>query len=133
MDPETRTYLDEMRRDFHGLRDEVRGLRDEVERLRPLPDAVQDLRGEMHQVRIEMDQVRIEMRATAEATRRHFDIVGEALRHEIRTVAEGVVANTEAIVRFRSEIDQDMDRRFDVVRLAFVDVRRDIEDLRTRL
>lgn len=48
------------------------------------------------------------MGASSEETRRHFDVVSESLRGEIRTVAEGVVANSERIERVGAEIRQDM-------------------------
>ncbi len=38
-----------------------------------------------------------------EQTRRHFDVVAEGLRSEIRQVAEGVAMNTDALERFRAE------------------------------
>ena len=41
--------------------------------------------------------VSAEMGASSEETRRHFDVVSESLRGEIRTVAEGVVALHTAI------------------------------------
>ncbi len=44
----------------------------------------------------------------AEEIKRHFDVVGEALRSEIRQVAEGVISVSEKIDRshndFRAEI-----------------------------
>jgi hypothetical protein len=74
-----------------------------------------------------------EVGATAAETRRHFDVMGEALRHDLRAVAEGVAMNTEAIERVPVILRQEMDERFRVVDLAFASVRRDIGDLRGRL
>jgi hypothetical protein len=78
MDVETRTYLDEMRRSLEAA---MRAMNDETR------DAV---------------------RAMNEETWRHFDIVAEGLRGDIRTVTEGVVANSERIERVATEIRHDM-------------------------
>ncbi len=53
--------------------------------------------------------------ATAAETRRHFDVVAEALRSNIVGVAEGVVALDEKTGRFRDEVREEftkVDRRF---------------------
>jgi len=76
-------------------------------------------------------------RASALETRRHFDVVAEDLRHDIRGVAEGVSATFERVDRLGSELRTEMDQRFAaahaVVRVACRDVRLDIADLRSRL
>lgn len=111
MDAETRAYLDEMREDFRGVRGEVGDLRRDVG----------DLRGEV-------GNLREEMRTEAATTRRHFDVVAESLRSDIKAVAEGVIDNTRAIHHLRGEIYREMDERFRVVHLAFADLRRHIVD-----
>lgn len=120
MDEETRTYLDEMRRDAGQLREDLR---------LEMRETVQVLRGE---IREGAEVLRGEIRGTAEETRRHFGVIAEGLRGDIRLVAEGVLANAAAIERLRSEIFSEMEIRFAVVQHAFVDVRRDIEELRAR-
>jgi hypothetical protein len=81
--------------------------------------------------------LRQEVRDTASETRRHFDVVAEDLRHDIRAVAEGVAATFERVDRLGSELRTEMDQRFAathaIVRVAFQEVRRDIGDLRARL
>jgi DNA anti-recombination protein RmuC len=55
------------------------------------------------------------MDATAAETRRHFGVVSESLRSDIKTVAEGVGALDEKVERFRGEVNQEfakVDRRF---------------------
>jgi hypothetical protein len=108
VDAETRAYLDafrlEFRRDLTALRQEMR----------------QESRADLAEA---MATLRAEMRTDGAETRRHFDVVAEGLRSDIRLVAEGVVANTEAIERLRSDIRQEMDERFRVVDLAFADLR----------
>ncbi|MBI4638616.1 MAG: hypothetical protein HY727_19940 [Candidatus Rokubacteria bacterium] len=82
---------------------------------------------------------RLDRRVAEEAreSRQHFDVTGEALRQDIRTLAEVVFAQTEAIDRFRTDIGREIDERFRasdaVMRVAFADVRRHIDDLRARL
>ena len=44
-------------------------------------------------------ELRTEIRAEGERTRRHFDIVGESLRDDIRLLAEGLVSVTERLDR----------------------------------
>ena len=56
------------------------------------------------------------------ATRRHFDVTAEALRHDVQTVAEGVVLNAEAIERLRTEVQREL-----------AGVHRGIMELRARL
>jgi hypothetical protein len=58
--------------------------------------------------------------------RRHFDVTAEALRADIRAVAEGVALNAEATERLRAEVSREMDQRFRVVHLALADLRRDV-------
>jgi hypothetical protein len=114
MDGETRAYLDqalgslrqEFVQEFVGLRQEFVGLRQEV-------------------------------RDTAAETRRHFDVVGESLRQDIRAVAEGVAATTERLDRVEASVKTEMEQRFaathSIFRTAFHEVRRDIDDVRSRL
>ena len=110
MDDETRAYFDENRA---YLDQALGGLRQEI--------------GELRQ----------ELRASALETLRHFDVVAEDLRHDIRGVAEGVSATFERVDRLGGELRTEMDQRFAaahaVVRVAFRDVRLDIADLRSRL
>ena len=49
-------------------------------------------------------------RETAEEIKRHVNVVAEALRSEIRTVAEGVVAITEQLDRFESRMEEEFKR-----------------------
>jgi|SRR5712692_2610272 len=125
MDPETRAYLDEMRSELRG---EIGQLRGEV------GASATTLRAEMADLRTELrgdlGELRLEMAASHAETRRHFDVTAEALRHEIATVAEGVVVNAAAIDRLRDEFHGEMDRRFVLVQVGFDALRRDIADLR---
>jgi hypothetical protein len=106
VDAETRAYLDQA----------LGAFRDDVSR--------------------EFGTLRQELRDTAAETRRHFDVVAEDLRHDIRAVAEGVGATFERVDRLGSELRTEMGQRFAashaIVRVAFQEVRRDIVDLRAR-
>jgi hypothetical protein len=114
VDTETRAYLDAA---LDGLRQEIRAGTAETAALR-------------HELRVEMAELQREMRETAVETRRHFDVVGESIRSDVRAVAEGVAANTEAIERLGTGLRAEMDSRFTashaVVRVALQELRRDI-------
>jgi hypothetical protein len=60
-------------------------------------------------------RIRGHVEATAAETRRHFDVVGEALLGRIALVAEGLGALDERLERFRGEVHESfakVDRRF---------------------
>ena len=111
MDAELRAYLDDMRAE---LRAEIQRAADEVRT---------ELRTEL--------SAKIE--GTAETLRRHFGVVAESLRWELRAVAEGTLGNTAAIERLEAE----MNRRFvsaeAVQRAAFDDFREQLGDVRRDL
>jgi len=123
-----------LRGEFGTLREEFGTVRGEVGTLR---GEVGTLRGEVGTLRGEFEALRQEVRDTAAETRRHFDVVAEHLRHDIRGIAEGVIGLSERVDRLGTGLRTEMDERFAathaVVRVAFQEVRRDIEDLRTSL
>ena len=132
----------ELRGEIGGLREEFRsGLRAEVGGLREefrsgLRAEVGGLREELRsELRAEIGGLRAEMRAGDEMTRRHFDVVAESLRADIRAVAEGVSASNESALRLHHELRAEMDGRFRsleaVLRVTFADIRREIDDLRS--
>lgn len=45
-----------------------------------------------------------------EETRRHFDVVGEGLRGDVRAIAEGQVGLAERLDRFQQEVRRDLRR-----------------------
>lgn len=51
---------------------------------------------------------REEVRAEARETRRHFDIIAESLRDDIRIIAEGRVALGAKFDRFRRHVDREL-------------------------
>jgi hypothetical protein len=142
VDAETRAYLDQVlgafrddvSRGFGTLREEFGTLREEFGTLR---GEFGTLRGEFGTLRGEFEALRQEVRDTASETRRHFDVVAEYLRHDIRGIAEGVIGLSERVDRLGTGLRTEMDERFAsthaVVRVAFQEVRRGIEDLRTSL
>jgi methyl-accepting chemotaxis protein len=95
------------------------------------------LRQEFGTLRGEFGTLRQEIQDTSADTRRHFDVVAEFLRHDIRGIAEGVMSLSERVDRLGTGLRTEMDERFAathaVVRVAFQEVRRDIEDLRTSM
>ena len=114
-------FQDEMLGRTSGFRDELRG---EMSGFRAeVRSEIADLRSEIHRLDVKVDE-------TAVATRRHFDVMAEALRQEIRTVAEGVASNAGQLDRATAEIRAEMAAGFTVVGAAFIQVRRDLDDLR---
>ena len=121
MDAETRDYLDQT---LGALRDDFRR-------------EFGTLREEFGPLRGEFAELRQEVRDTAAETRRHFHVIAEDLRHDIRGIAEGVIALSERVDRMDTGLRAEMNERFTaahaVVRVAFGQVRRDLDDLRFRL
>jgi chromosome segregation ATPase len=109
-----------LRVEVGSLREETGALRTEMGTLRGETSA---LRVETGSLRAESGDLRQEMRQAALGTRRHFDVVAESIRSDVRVVAEGVAANTEAIERLGTDLRPEMDSRFTayhaVVRVAF--------------
>lgn len=79
-------------------------------------------------------------RDTADEIKRHFNVVAESLRSEIRTVAEGLVATNEKIDRLESRITEELGEIKAMIRLSFGELDRriqslekDVDSLRARL
>jgi chromosome segregation ATPase len=72
----------------------------------------------------------------AEDIKRHFDIVAESLRDEIRLVADGVAMNSERLDRVDGRLDR-VDGRLDRVEgelVSFrVEVRREFAEVRSAI
>lgn len=117
MDAETREYLEALRHEFAAMREEM------DTRFRVI-----DSRFDGVDSRFDAMDRRIE--GEHETTRRHFDVVAEDLRHDLQAVAQGVLSNTRAIHELRSDVYRDMNARFSLVDLAFVDVQRQLAALR---
>ena len=134
MDEETRSYFEEIRRQLAEVRDgstELRGgfqemRRDMAARFKVLDRKVDALDGRVDTLDRKVD-------TESQETRRQFGVIAGALRDDIRTVAEGVVANTEAIATLGSAMDARFRASDAVVQAAFAELRRDIESLRARL
>ena len=68
-------------------------------------------------------------RETADEIKRHFSVVAEGLRSEIRTVAEGLVATNEKIDRLESRITEELNEIKAMIRLSFGELDRRIQSL----
>jgi len=121
VDGETRAYLDQTLGALRGAFEREFGT---------LGEELGTLRGEF-------GVLRQEVRDTAAETLRHFDVVAEHLRHHMRGIGEGVIGLSERVDRLGAGLRGGMNERFTathaVVRVAFLEVRRDIEGLRTSL
>ena len=58
-------------------------------------------------------------RDEAEEIKRHFDVVSEGLRSEIRQVAEGVISVSEKIDRSHAELRSEMNEVKAMIKLSF--------------
>ena len=86
-------------------------------------------------------------RETTDEIKRHFNVVAEGLRSEIRTVAEGLGANNDRLDRFEERLDRIESRLAEefgeikaMIRLSFGELDRriqylekDVSSLRARL
>lgn len=77
---------------------------------------------------------------TVEEMKRHFGIVAEGLRSDIRAVAEGQVGLRDEILRFRQEVADEFKETKAMIRLSYAELDRrirglelDVTDLRGRL
>ncbi len=74
-----------------------------------LADLRAELKGDIADLRTEL---KAELKAESEQTRRHFDVVAEGLRHDIRVVADRVVAANESIANMKARFAE-VDARHD--------------------
>lgn len=79
-------------------------------------------------------------RETAEEIKRHFNVVAEGLRSEIRTVAEAQIATNERLDRIEARIADEFSEVRAMIRLSFGELDRrissleaDVSSLRARL
>ena len=63
-------------------------------------------------------------RETVEEITRHFNVVAESLRSEIRTVAEGFVSTNERLDRIETRISERFGELVAMIRLSFGELER---------
>jgi hypothetical protein len=66
-------------------------------------------------------------RETTEEITRHFNVVAESLRSEIRTVAEGFVSTNERLDRIETRISEQFVELEAMIRLSFGELERRIQ------
>jgi hypothetical protein len=57
-----------------------------------------------------LDQIRAMIMESAQETRRHFDVVAEGMRSEVRVIAEGHTMLSEKLDRFQDEVRREFRR-----------------------
>ena len=57
-----------------------------------------------------LEQIQSLIGSSAEETRRHFDVVGEGLRADVRVIAEGHAGLGERLDQFQQEVRRDLRR-----------------------
>ena len=94
VDPETREAIDRLGTGFNQLGTRFDQLGTHLDRLSA------DLRGEIHASSTSLlQQLSEQIRESESGTRRHFDVIAESLRSDIRAVAEGIAASREQTER----------------------------------
>ena len=108
MDPELRDALNHLAADLRGeiragdaeTRASIDALRSETSaesgRLRA---EFADLKGEFGELRGDFEALRVETRTRADENRRHFGVLAEAIRGDIRSLAELVAMSNEAMTK----------------------------------
>jgi hypothetical protein len=64
-----------------------------------------------------------------EEIKRHFGVVAEELRSEVRAVAEGVGRVDERLERLQSEVKRESEETRSLIRLSYSELERRVEDL----
>jgi hypothetical protein len=111
-----------------GLRGEIVALRAEIvavdekleRRFEELDATTGWLRGEIVALDEKLDR-------RFEELKRHFEVVGEALRSDIRTVAEGFVATNDRLDRFQVKVSDRFGEMETMLRLSFGELARRIQ------
>ncbi len=70
-----------------------------------------------------------ELREQQAETRRHFEVVAEGLRSEIRQVAEGVLSVDEKLGRFRQEVQAEFDEIKAMIKFSYAELDRRVRTL----
>jgi hypothetical protein len=81
----------------------------------------------------ELKQIKGLIDDSAVETKRHFDVVGESLRTDIRIVAEGHVMLNEKIERLRGEMHSEFDELRSAIRFSYAEIDRRVSTLESEL
>ena len=74
-------------------------------------DMVKELKAELKAEMTELKaELKVEMKETAVETRRHFVVVAEGLRDDVRVLADGVAANTVALQQLAKQVERANER-----------------------
>ena len=77
-----------------------------------------EIRAEFEETHRRIDAVTAQIQLAAEETRRHFDVVAEGMRSDVRLVAEGVSSLAERVDRLEHNLRQEIrETRRDVTAL----------------
>lgn len=110
MDEQTREYFDSMRRELARYFEAI------------------DQR--FNAVDQRFDTVEQRITAEAEETRRHFGVIAESLRNDIKLLVDGLETNRREVAVLREDMHAEFRARDAVLHAAFLEVRRDIAELR---
>lgn len=99
VDPETRAYLDDMRLEMNRRFDAV------DQRFDAVDQRFEAVGRRFEAVGRQFDSIDRRFVELDSELRRHFGVLIEQARHDNQTIAEMVVANTEAIADLRARLD----------------------------
>ncbi|MGH7318408.1 MAG: hypothetical protein ACRELA_02110 [Candidatus Rokuibacteriota bacterium] len=77
----------------------------------------------------EYERLRQHVENGSQETRRHFDVVAEGLRSDIRGVAEGVLTLDAKIERFREDVRAEFDEVKAMIKFSYTELDRRIRTL----
>ena len=79
--------------------------------------------------RLDQTDTKEELREQQAETRRHFEVVAEGLRSEIRQVAEGVLNVDEKLGRFHQEAQAEFDEIKAMIKFSYAELDRRVRTL----
>ena len=119
---------------FERLLHEIVELREHtdegLQELREHTDAgLQELRGGLQEVRGDLQELRRDAWSWVDDAKRHFEILVEDVRGDVRLVAEGVVAVNERVDRLEIRMDERFEETNALIRLSYRDLDRRVTTL----
>jgi archaellum component FlaC len=124
-----REEIGDLRSEVGGIHAGIGDLRSEIDGLHA---GIGDLRSEVGGLHAGIGDLRSEiggLHAGIGDAKRHFNVVAESLRSDIRTVAEGFVATNERLDRFEVRMSEKFREMEALFRLSFTELDRRIQSL----
>jgi predicted nucleic acid-binding Zn-ribbon protein len=127
VDPETRSAFEGMQARLDAMQDQLDGTRSD------LSDFRGETRHEFTAVRREMAEEFVNVRREIREEVSRVGVIVEALRGDIRAVADGILAVADSVTVLRADMAARFRATEAVMHASFAAVRADIDDLRRRM